>query len=76
MKKKKKIQISVTLNDEFETKTGRTAFIDGLLTEVFLCCKVNAKRSVHSPRYHLIINLIISLQSYIVTGAGGTATLT
>ena len=33
---------------------------DGLLAEVFLSCKANARRSVHSPRDHLIITLIIS----------------
>ena len=35
--------------------TGRTAFIDGLLAKVFLNCKANARRSVYSSRYHLII---------------------
>ena len=30
------------------------------LSEVFLSCKANAKRSVHSPRDHFIISLIIS----------------
>ena len=29
------------------------------LAEVFLSCKANARRSVHSPRYHLIITHII-----------------
>ena len=43
-----------------EVMTGRTAFINGLLAEVFqgfLSCKVNARRSVHSPMYDLIITL-------------------
>ena len=30
---------------------------DGLLAEVFLNCKVNVMRSVHSPWFHLIIIL-------------------
>ena len=37
--------------------TERTVFIDGLLADVFLSCKVNAMRSVHSLR-------IMSLLSY------------
>ena len=36
----------------FEAMTSRTGFIGGLLSR-----KVNARRSVHSPRYHLIITL-------------------
>ena len=43
----------------FETMTGRTAFVDGLLAEVFQgffpSCKVNDKISVRSPWYHVII---------------------
>ena len=37
--------------------TGRTAFIDGLLAEVFLGYKANARTSVHNPRYHPTITL-------------------
>ena len=40
----------------FEAVTGLTAFIDGVLADVFLGCKVNARRSVYSssvsPHYH------------------------
>ena len=36
---------------------------DSLLAEVFLSCKVNARSSVHSPQFHLIITLIISKQT-------------
>ena len=46
----------------FEAKTGHTAFIDGFLAEVFLSCKANARRSVHSPQDHSIMILIISDQ--------------
>ena len=35
----------------FEAMTGRTAFIDG---------KVNARRFVYRPRYHLIITLLLA----------------
>ena len=39
----------------FETMTGRTApSSDGLLAEVFLGCKANARRSVHIPQDHSI----------------------
>ena len=31
---------------------------------IFLSCNVIARRSVHSPRYHLIITFIISLQTW------------
>ena len=51
------------VRDPVEAMSSRTAFIDGLLVEVFrgfLSCKVNARRSEHSPRYHPIITLIIS----------------
>ena len=34
----------------------------GLLDEVFISCKANARRSVHSPQNHFIITLIISEQ--------------
>ena len=45
----------------FEAMTGRTApSSDGLLATVFLSHKANARRSVHSPRDHFIIALIIS----------------
>ena len=44
----------------FEAMNGPTASSDGLLAEVFLDCKTNARRSVHSPQYHFIITLIIS----------------
>ena len=48
----------------FEAMTGCTApSSHGLLAEVsrvFLGCKVNARRSVHSPQYHFIITFIIS----------------
>ena len=45
----------------FETITGRTApSPNGLLAEVFLSCKANARRSIHSPQDHFIITLIIS----------------
>ena len=40
----------------FEVMTGRTAYNDGLLAEAFLSCKLSARRSVHSSRYHLIIS--------------------
>ena len=72
----------------FEAMTGRTALSsDGLLAEVFLGCKANARRSVYSPR---IISLSpLSLATDVTdatlgssglwlgtrTGAGGTATL-
>ena len=60
---------------------------DGLLAEVFLSCRANVRRSVHSPQDHFVIILIISdrcdwrdtwdrwacLGTQI--GAGGTATL-
>ena len=37
----------------FEAMTGRTApSSDGLLAEVFLSRKANARRSVHSPQDH------------------------
>ena len=46
---------------KFEAMTGRTALSsDGLLAEIFLSCKANARRSVHSPQDHVIIPLIIS----------------
>ena len=48
----------------FEAMTGHTAPLsDGLLAElsgVFLSCKANTRRSVHSPQDHFIITLIIS----------------
>ena len=48
----------------FEAMTGRTApSSDGLLAEfsgVFLGCKANARRSLHSPQDHFIITLISS----------------
>ena len=45
----------------FTAMTGRTdPSSDGLLAEVFLSCKANARRSVHSPQDHFIITLIIS----------------
>ena len=44
----------------FEVMTSRTVSIDGLLAEVFLSSKENSRRYVYSPRYHLIITLIIS----------------
>ena len=45
----------------FEAMIGRTALSsDGLLGEVFLSCKANARRSVHSSQDHFIITLIIS----------------
>ena len=48
----------------FEAMTDRTApSSDGLLAEGFggfLDCKVNARRSVHSPQDHFIITLVIS----------------
>ena len=45
----------------FEEMTGRKVFIN--LIQVFLNRKVNARRSVYSPRFNLIITLIISLQT-------------
>ena len=36
----------------YEAMTDLTAFIDDLLAEVFLGCKVNFRRSVPSARYH------------------------
>ena len=71
----------------FEAMTGRTAFIESLLAEVFLSCNANARRYVHSPK---IISLSsLSLETDVTdvtlrasghglgtgTGAGGTATL-
>ena len=45
----------------FEAMTGHMAPLsDGLLAEVFLSSKANARRSVHSPWDHFIITLIIS----------------
>ena len=44
----------------FETITGHTAFMNGLLAEFsgdFLSSKVNARRSRHNPWYHFIIIL-------------------
>ena len=35
----------------FEERDGHTALSDGLLAGVFLSCKVNARRSVHSSQY-------------------------
>ena len=44
-----------------EEMTDHTAPLsDGLLAEVFLSCKTNAKRSVHSPQDNFIIIRIIS----------------
>ena len=46
-----------------EAMIGRIAIIDRLLARfsgVFLSLKVNARISVHCPRYHLIITLMIS----------------
>ena len=43
----------------FKAMTGGTAFIDDLLAEVFLSCKVNA-RSVHSFLYYIIITLSLA----------------
>ena len=77
----------------FVAMTGRTApSSDGLLAavffRVFFSCKANARRSVHSPRDHFIITLIIDDNLTDVTlgasglwprtriGAGGTVTLT
>ena len=37
---------------------------------ILLSCKVNARRSVHSPRYHLIITLIISRQTWLTPCEG------
>ena len=36
---------------------------DGLLAEVFLTCKANARRSVHSPRLHIIWSLSLADRS-------------
>ena len=45
----------------FEALTALTGpSSNGLLAEVFLSCKANAKISVHSPQDHFIITLIIS----------------
>ena len=45
----------------FGAMTGLTAPLsDGLLAEVFLRYKANARRSVHSPQDHFIITFIIS----------------
>ena len=54
----------------FELIIGRTAFIDGLLAEISLSCKINARGSVHSPRYHPIIILIISRQMWLTQHSG------
>ena len=77
-------------NLEVRAMTGRTAFVDCLIAEVFrvfLSCKVNASRSMYSSRYNLIITLIISdrrddatlgasgLWLGTRTRAGGTASL-
>ena len=66
------------LNDSFGGKgfhlrwrTDRRVIIDSLLAEVFLSCKVNVSKSVHSPRYHLIITLIISRQSSLTRQVSG-----
>ena len=77
----------------FEAMTGRTApSSDGLLAEVFwvfLGCKANARRSVHSPQDHFITVSPLSLTTDVTdatlgarglwlgtqTGAGVTATL-
>ena len=45
----------------FEAMTGRTALSShGLLSEVFLSCRGNARRSEHNPQDYFIITLIIS----------------
>ena len=41
--------------------TGRTVpSSDGIIAEIFLSRKANARRSVHSPQHYFIITLIIS----------------
>ena len=51
----------------FEAMTGcTTPSSDGLLAEVFLSCKANPRRSVHSPWDHFINILIIS--DYVTLG--------
>ena len=52
----------------FEAMTGPTVFIDDLLTEILLSfpsLSANARRSVHSPRYHLIFTLIVNRQAWL-----------
>ena len=45
----------------FEAMTGRTVpSSDGIIAEIFLSRKANARRSVHSPQDNFIIILIIS----------------
>ena len=41
--------VSKRYGTPFEASTCRTTFIYGLLSEVFLGCKVNARRYTHSP---------------------------
>ena len=70
---------------QFEMMTGCTApSSDGLLAEVFwsfLSRKANARKSLHSPRDHLLPPLTLttdeasSLWLGTPTGAGGTVTL-
>ena len=57
----------------FDVMTGRTApSSDGLLAEVFLGCKANSRRSVHSPQDHFIITLSLATNVTDVTlGASG-----
>ena len=63
----------------FEAMTDRTApSSDGLLTEffcVFLSCKANARRSVHSPLDHFIITHIISDRSDVTDVTLGASDL-
>ena len=52
----------------FEPMTGRTApSSDGLLAEVFLSRKANARRSVHSPRFR---SAIVSRQTWATCCSG------
>ena len=45
----------------FEAMNGRTTpSSDDVLAGVFLGCKANVRRSVHSPQDHFVITLIIS----------------
>ena len=66
-----------------EAMTGRAAPLsDGLLAEVFLSCKANARRSVHNPQDSpLPLATDVTLGESCLwlgtrTGGGGTATLT
>ena len=52
-----------------------TAFIDDLLAKffsgIFLGYKVNARRTMHIPRYQLIITILLADKQDLTLGASG-----